>query len=137
MRRSHFLPDLLDHLFDVAGVLENSFQPFDNLRFVADVLFHNVDGIVENFINRHGHSAMDGFDTLLRRVCFLRCQQFECIQRNCDVPGKDLQELQIAFSESTGIWALNVKCSDDLVVPGQRDRQRAFGTFEAFEVERI
>ena len=44
-------PDLLDHLLDVAGVAEDP-STFDDLGFVADVAFHDVDRLVESLTGR-------------------------------------------------------------------------------------
>ena len=123
LRRGHLLPDLLDHLLDVAGVAEDALQPLDHFRLVADVALHDVDRLVEDLVHRQGHGAVDGLDALGRRDGLLGHQQFQRIQRRGHVAAEDLQELQVALAERPRLDALDVEGADHLVVPQQRHGQ--------------
>ena len=40
--RGHLLADLLDHLFNIAGVAEDALQALDHFRLVTDVALHDI-----------------------------------------------------------------------------------------------
>ena len=120
----HLLTHLLDHLLDVAGVAEDALQPLDDFRLVADVALHDVDGLVEDFVHRQGHGAVDGLDAFRRRAGLLRHQQFQRVQGRGHVAAEDFQELQVALAERPRLDALDVEGADHLVVPQQRHGQR-------------
>ena len=60
----HLLAHLLDHLLDVAGISQDSLQSFHEVSVVADVAFHDADGVVEDVVHGKRHGTMDGFDAL-------------------------------------------------------------------------
>ncbi len=71
------LADLLNRLLDVTRVLQNPAQAIDHLGLVTNVRLHHVDGIVQNLVYRQRDGAVNGITTLLRRVRFLRNEQFQ------------------------------------------------------------
>ena len=60
--RRHLLPDHLDHLLDVPGVAEDPLEPLGRLGVVAGVVFQQAHRIVEDFVDREGHGAVDRLD---------------------------------------------------------------------------
>ena len=104
---------------------------------MPDVLFHNIDGIVEDLVNGQRDSAVNGLDRLLCGVRFLCNEQFERVERDRHVPRENLQELQVAFRKRSWLRAFNVKRTDYLIVQNERYGQRAFCASEPLDIERI
>ena len=86
-------------MLDIASIAENVLQPLDHLRFVADVAFHDVDGVVENVVDRQRDGTVDRLDAFGRRRRLLGLQQLERVQGHRHVAGEDFEELQVAFAE--------------------------------------
>ena len=52
-------------------------QAFDHVGVVANIALHDIDGVVENFVDGEGHSAVDGLNTFLGGIDFLDGEEFE------------------------------------------------------------
>src|SRR5690606_31911876 len=78
--RGHRLPDFVDHLLDVAGILQDVLESLDYLWLVANVALHNVHRVVQNDVDRHRHGAMDRLDTGGGGSRLLGREQFERVE---------------------------------------------------------
>ena len=104
---------------------------------MTDVLFHEVDGIEQEVIERQCDGSVDRFATLLSGIGPLRDQEFQGVECYRDVACEDFEELLIAFTEGVEIWAFDVDGPDDLFVQDDWNGQRASRPFEGFQVHRI
>ncbi len=59
---------------------------------------------------------MDGLDAFLGGIDFLDGEEFQRVEGGGDIAAEDFEELQIAFSESLGLGAFDVKSADNLVL---------------------
>ena len=62
---------------------------------MADVTFHDADGVIEDVVHGQGHGTVDGLDALGRRRGFFRHEQFEGVEGRRHVAGEDFEELHV------------------------------------------
>lgn len=114
--RRHLLTDLLDRLFDVAGIMQNPTESIRDFGAMSDVTFHHVDSIIQNLVDGHCHHTVNGIATLLSRVGYLSDEQLQGVERECDVSREDLQELQAAMGECGRVGTFDIDGSQQLVM---------------------
>ena len=117
------LANLLNRLFDVTCVVQNTPQTIDHFRAVTNVAFHDVHRVIEDFINGHRHCAVDRITRLLGSVGFLGNQKLERVKCKSNITGENLQKLKIAVSECGWFWAFDVDGAEYLIVQNQGGSQ--------------
>ena len=104
--------------------MQNSPQSINHLRAVTDVTFHDIDRVIENFVDGHCHGAVDGIAGLLRGIGFLCDEKFQSIECEGDITGKDFQKLKVAVAECCWFRAFDIDGAQYLIMQYQRRCQR-------------
>ena len=133
----HLLAHLLDHLLDVAGISQDPLQSLHEVSIVADVAFHDADGVVEDVVHGKRHGTMDGFDALGCSRGLFGHEEFERVEGGGHIAGEDFEKPQVGFGKSTGLGAFDVEGPDHLLVQHEGHCERAFCPFAALQIERI
>ena len=135
--RRHLLSHLLDRLLDVAGVPQDPLETFDDVGVVADVALHDVDGVIENVVDREGDRPVDRLDTLGGRRGLLGDEELQGVEGRSNVTGENLEKLHVGVREAPRLGALDVERPDHLIVKHERDGERALRPLAALEIAAV
>src|ERR1700692_4353028 len=75
----HGLSDFLDYLLNISGMAENALQALPPVGVVANIALHDIDGVVEDFIDRQRYGPVNGLHAFLGSIYLLHCEEFQGI----------------------------------------------------------
>ena len=104
---------------------------------MTDVALHDVDGVIQNVVDREGDRPVDRLDTFGGRRGLLGDEELQGVEGRSDVPGEDLEELHVGVGEAPRLGALDVERPDHLFVEHERDGERALRPLAALEIAAV